>query len=382
MSGNLQCSILRTSAEWDAIAGQWDSLYLRLPGVTAFQGLPFLKTWWGHFQRGRSLFLVVVRDNTGIRGIAPFQLTNRRRGGFSFPTVEFLGMPDELDRPQLLVTEGDDRTLRAMLNCVTEHKSDFKMMQLDELPAKSWQAQEIERWAKESGFWVRREPLHPVPILRRDSDWSGYLARRSKHFRKRLRSAQRRADRMHKLRYAVAANSRQAQAMVDVFVSVESRSWKRDAGVDVGGQNEYRGFYRELLGGKRNLTGHAIIQYVDDQPSAATLGFSADRCYYSLQIAHDLAFNALSPGTLLEAYELEWFFSQGFDRYEFLGGAGFNKRRWTDQAIDTCCLHVRRPGVAMAAADAYRFYAKPWLQRRLGRSDERPQAPRPFRLEN
>lgn len=171
--------------------------------------------------------------------------------------------------------------------------------------------------------------------------------------------------------------------MVDLFFDVESRSWKRDAEVDVGSHEEYRNFYRELMGGQAStLTGHAIVQYMDDQPSAATLGFSAAGRYYSLQIAHDLRFNPLSPGTLLEAYELEWFFGQDFERYEFLGGAGFNKRRWTDRAIDTCCLHVRRPGIVMAAADAYRFYAKPWLQRRFGRSDERPQAARPFKPEN
>lgn len=379
MSQQPECFCVRRVSDWNQLAAEWKGFLASLPEPTAFQDFPFLRTWWEYFGEDRSLFIVVARRGTEICGIAPLQLTQRRRGGFAFPTLEFLGMPDELDRPQFLVAEGDTETLRALLEHIAARRSEFSMMQLDELPAASWQLAEISQWAANNGLWMRSEPLHPVPYLTKESqDWHGFLEQRSKHFRKRLRASQRKAERRHALRYEIANSGVEAKAMVDAFIEIESRSWKQESGVDVGSQSRYRNFYQDLLGGQhRDIEGHAIVQYVDNLPSAATLGFSTARCYYSLQIAHDLQFSSLSPGTLLEAYELEWFFQQDLDRYEFLGGAGFNKRRWTNRAIDTCSVHIRKPGVVMAAADAFRFYAKPWL-RRFRSTDERPQAAKPF----
>ena len=124
-------------------------------------------------------------------------------------------------------------------------------------------------------------------------------------------------------------------------------------GLDVGVESEYRSFYRDLLGKDTDgLRGHALVQYIDDEPSAATLAISSAGGYYSLQIAHDERFKQFSPGTLLEAVEMQWFFGNpSLNRYEFLGGAGPNKRRWTSTATDTCTVAIRRRGLHLAIAD-------------------------------
>jgi CelD/BcsL family acetyltransferase involved in cellulose biosynthesis len=77
-----------------------------------------------------------------------------------------------------------------------------------------------------------------------------------------------------------------------------------------------------------------------------------DDIYYSLQIVHDEEYARFSPGTLLEARELEELFCSGdVRRYEFMGGALRNKLRWTDAAIDTVCVRLAHPDARMRIAE-------------------------------
>jgi GNAT acetyltransferase-like protein len=48
----------------------------------------------------------------------------------------------------------------------------------------------------------------------------------------------------------------------------------------------------------------------------ATRILKTEGVYYSLQIVHDPAYSKYSPGTLLEALELERCFSKGYKEYE------------------------------------------------------------------
>ena len=181
--------------------------------------------------------------------------------------------------------------------------------------------------------------------------------------------------------YQHATSPEDMAGIVDVFFEIEARSWKVAAGMASGANPNYRAFCRELLATPgAGLQGCGIVQRFDGQPSAATIGFRHDGVYYSLQIAHDEAYRKFSPGTLLEAHELAWFFAEPtLRRYEFLGGAVFNKRRWTDTAVASCQLFVRQPGLHIALKDFSRFHAQPALAklwRRLRReSDEAPVEP-------
>jgi CelD/BcsL family acetyltransferase involved in cellulose biosynthesis len=176
---------------------------------------------------------------------------------------------------------------------------------------------------------------------------------------------ERKVQLLHKLTYTAAHGGKDIEPLIQDFVAVEQRSWKYTAGLDIGFDRAYRDFYRDLLtADSAALQGHALVQYFDGHPSAATLGFSSDSVYYSLQIAHDSEFDALSPGTLLEAAEMQWFFDEpSFTTYEFLGGDGPNKRRWTSTSLETNTQIIARTGYRSALARNHLFHIRPALTR-------------------
>ena len=99
---------------------------------------------------------------------------------------------------------------------------------------------------------------------------------------------------------------------------------------------DYYGFYRDLaqLFGKKGLFSIRMLS-VDGKAIAGTFGLEYDGVFYSLQIVHDREFSRCSPGTYLEALEMEECFKRGYREYEFLGGFLNNKSRWTQSSRQT-----------------------------------------------
>lgn len=349
--------VLTTEKQWDELAHDWDDLQRNATGATAFQSFSFLRCWWKQFARGRKLFIVVATDGNRLVGIAPLQLACSRSLGKKYRVLQFIGMPDELDRPRFLVRHGDVDTMNSLLNCIIAAAEHWDLIELEEVESDFWQIAPLRAWADKLRLSFRSTPFHPVPYLCKSGSWQEFLQTRSLHFRKRLHERERKVRKKHRLHYRSSHGGPATGRLVEQFFAIEARSWKVAKGLDVGSAGGYRGFYGQLLRHDSDaLRGHAIVQYIDDKESAATLGFSSNDTYYSLQIAHDTRYNKLSPGSLLEDLEMKWFFENDhLKRYEFLGGAGMNKSRWTDDAIDTVTLEIGRRGIHKTLADLLRF---------------------------
>ena len=366
---------LRLPAEWPALAGDWDRLLRESEGCSALQSHAFLDCWQRHLATELDPFILAIFRGEVLVAAAPLQLTIKRIWGRRYRVLEFLGMPNELDRPGLLVRAGDRPALDALLAAIAARRGEWDLLQLDELPRTSWLLPVVQEWAGRHGWWCRDQTFHDCPYLVKSADWPGYLAGKSRHLRSRLQQARRKIERAGQLELRRADRREDLPALIDLFFEVESRSWKAREGLAAGGDAAYRDFCQALLAGPdQPQTGHAMALLLDGRPMAATLGFSRDGVYYSLQIAHDEAFRAHSPGTLLEALELEWFHAEPtLHRYEFLGGEVLNKRRWTDTAVGTRQLLIRQPGWHIALKDLSRFHVQPALRRMARRL--RPGAP-------
>jgi hypothetical protein len=87
-----------------------------------------------------------------------------------------------------------------------------------------------------------------------------------------------------------------------------------------------------------------------------------DGVYYSLQIAHDREADRCSPGTYLEALEIQECFGLGYREYEFLGGFLNNKSRWTTTHRHTTHLRVFRRSPFFIALYLVSCRLKPWVK--------------------
>ena len=154
----------------------------------------------------------------------------------------------------------------------------------------------------------------------------GFLARRSRNFRKALRSAQR----------AAAAEGLAFEARI---LAVEERSWKAGEGVGINA-GAMREFYERMI---VRLAAHGrqrtIFARRGDQDVAYVLGAVFADEYRGLQFSYDAALERLSLGSLCQLHQIEALCAEGLARYD-LGTDMDYKRRWAEAQFETGLLVI------------------------------------------
>ena len=168
----------------------------------------------------------------------------------------------------------------------------------------------------------------------------GFLARRSRAFRRNLRAARRRAVerglRFERIRVA----PEQLDALYARVLAIERRAWKALAGngADRGPMAE---FYRAMWSRLAERGALRLVVAVD--ASGRDVGYvhggELERRCRGLQFSFDEELRALGLGNLLQLELLEWLCADGFETYD-LGSRSAYKERWAESLEATLALLV------------------------------------------
>ncbi len=347
----------------------WTRLESTAPGLTVFQTFAYQAAWVRAFGLGQELLVLCIHDGPEVVGIAPFQISPVHIHGKVHRQLSFLGAPWEVDRPRFLFSRDAEDCARATTRTLLARRDRWDLIWFHEQDAADPVLAAFCDELAAGGLLHGRAPGSHCPYLTLHGTWQQFLAGKSQKFRKNLRASRRKLEALGRLEYSsCAGDADRLHGLFSEYEALEARSWKARGGVGVTQSLEHLRFYRQLIEAFGDQ-GRFVVRTLrlDGQLVAATFGVVHGRSYYSLHIAHDAAYAACSPGTLLEAMELEECFGAGLDEYEFLGGFLKNKVRWTDQMRDTVFVHLYQRRPRLLAGYAYYFLAKPPLKRMLDR---------------
>jgi CelD/BcsL family acetyltransferase involved in cellulose biosynthesis len=365
VNAKLSCDVLQDDEAWDRLREAWEPLRAMTPDATPWQSWDFLSGWWRSQRQARRLCLVVVAEGGSPRLILPLQISRASRA-VALRWLEPVGMRDDTHRPRLGIGPLDRDAYRLALERLWGMRRHWDGLRLEERRPEEADVEILREFAVERGASVRLQPLHACPYLSLETDWAGYIASRSVRLRKNLRAARRRLDARGPWalqRFESVAEVREGFALLG---QVHARSWKAREGLGLSLSDAYRRFYESYAVGRAARgAARVLVLRSGPRPVAATLAITEGDTYYSVMIAHDAEFDDCSPGTLLEALELEGLMAERrFRRYDFLGAHLANKRRWTDTAIDTCRVTVLPPGPLAWLYGSWIFGIRPRLRGR------------------
>lgn len=175
-----------------------------------------------------------------------------------------------------------------------------------------------------------------------DGGFDGFLSRRTAHFRKNLRRAERIAG--DRLRFEVLAPTDPdlALALYERVLDVEARSWKGRSGHGIQ-DGPMRTFYAEMVP-RLAAQGRLRVTFCWDAdvptPVGYVLGGVRGDTYRGLQISYDQALDALSVGNLLQRTTIAALCDEGVLRYD-LGSDMPYKRGWAEILSETVPLVIR-----------------------------------------
>jgi CelD/BcsL family acetyltransferase involved in cellulose biosynthesis len=360
----LTCRVVTDLWEWADLKLVWDRLLEASPEHTPWQGYAFLTQWWRHLSSGMPLRIFVVERAGTPCLLLPMQIAEWNAiPGVPVRMLEPIGMIMDVNRPRLALGKLDEAAYRCAFEAIW-NRDDWHVIRVDEKPWDDPETALLRDYGLERGCQFRQVFSHLVPFLDLRQSWAAFLQAKSQKFRKNLKAARRKLE----AQGAVVLRSYETEAEVleafDVVLDLHERSWKHRLKVEHSRSEGYPQFFSNWVEHMAEVGQcRILVLYCGESPVAATVAFTDRDTYYSAQIVHDAKFAACSPGTLLEAMEIELLMNEGrYRMYDMLGSFLNNKMRWTDTAMKSAHALVLRRHLRTFVMDAYFFSIKPYLR--------------------
>ena len=162
----------------------------------------------------------------------------------------------------------------------------------------------------------------------------GWLARRSRKFRKNLRAAEKKIGEAG-ISIEMAGCGESADALFERILSIQKNTKKWAEGTDIFLANDCVRFYRQLLGDLRE-TGRLRLQFArrDNRDVAHIFGGIFQDTYRGLQMSYVEEFAGLGVGNFLQWDNLNRMEGEGIRTYDLGMPSGY-KYRWADHERKT-----------------------------------------------
>jgi CelD/BcsL family acetyltransferase involved in cellulose biosynthesis len=368
----LRVRAVSSPSELRTLAPAWDEVLARSETVTPFLTHAWITAWWEAFGADQDLFVLVLEDDTGVAGIAPFARARRSAGPLAYRALElvgtgplrFLGMGLS-DRSDLLLARRREECVAALLERLAAERASWDVVDLRFLPETSVTARVLTEHASAAGLGMAHEPCSDSPYLPLAGSWEDYLALRGKSFRQRITRGMRRLEDAGDVRFEIGAGETDPAAALRASIEVSLESWKERAGSALFLHSRVRDFFEELVPRLAARDGfYAALLRVGGRVAAHELGFRMASKLWSYDSAFRREFAAGSPGTILTAKVLERAWSQGLSEYDFMRGGEGYKTTWTASVRREIQLVLDSGTSRARAARRIAFEAKWALKRR------------------
>lgn len=255
--------------------------------------------------------------------------------------IEFL-VTHDVERPTLVARPEDEAVCsEAFWRHLVERERGWSFVELMEQEAQSPLLP--PDWVAGHGFWVRRYENNPNSTIRLDhEDVASYF--------KTLGSNHRRGVRVHSNRLLDAGEaevvlSRDPRALVpllELYVDIENRSWKKGTRAAVARHPERLAFFRALSKPGQVPALWYVFFLLDGLPIAAHLNGSFGKTVYLLEMVFDEDYRDLSPGKLMNLITVGETLATGGRELNLLGNFAKQKERWEAVITDTSSIQVFR----------------------------------------
>ena len=225
-TNELTVEVARRRPEIEALRPDWDRLLGRTARPTVFSGWEWTSSWYAATGWADPL-AVAVHEGSRLVGLAPLRVRRRRLAGVvPYRVVEFAaaGVSEYLD---VLAEAGREEEVLARVAgyFAGPGRGTWDVLRLGELPADSPALRALGSALESVRLRHLRRAGSVCPFLTLEGGWDGYLAGRSKHFRKKLGWTVRRARREFTVTCEEVTGREPLHRAFDRMAALHARQW-------------------------------------------------------------------------------------------------------------------------------------------------------------
>jgi CelD/BcsL family acetyltransferase involved in cellulose biosynthesis len=344
--------VVTSEEEFAGLQSAWRELYDSNRNHSPFQSWEWNHTWWKHHGAPGRLRLLLVQEEGGLIGIAPFQLVARFRG-WPLTHLAFIAhkRSDYLD---FLVRPGKEAVFFQQLFAgLQESGAGWCLIDLRDVPGASTNLPHIVREASrvfpslslEAGENCVTVPLTPT--------WEEFLATLGKKARRNAGYYRRYLESHFRVSFVIPKSADEFRKCFDDFVDIYRSRWRDVQGATYFEQPKATAFEREICRlGANDGWYRLYILYAGDVPVAGYVGYVRNNKYYAGLTGHRPDFHKYSVGTVLIGMTIADCIANGWSELDFMRGEDAYKFQWNGVKKPNYQVRVFRGRRAMAIAAA------------------------------
>jgi len=282
----------------------------------------WLKAWWDNFGRNSALYLLSIRHEGRIIGIAPLQRSD--------DTVRLLGDENVCDNLDFIgAREKSAEFYRILLNYLKQ--DGVKRIELAQVRQDSSVMAQLLPVAEKAGCRISYEKNDMSFELALPGSWDDYLTLLSGKERHEIRRKLRRLNEAGQMSYRMVEDASSIKKEMEAFLEL-FRSYRSDKTEFM--NDRMVSFFKELAEAlKEARILKLFFLELDKKPIAATMCFDYHSTMYLYNNGYDKRFGSLSVGMLSKVLSIKESIQSGKKTYDFLKGAEVYKKRLGGQPI-------------------------------------------------
>ncbi|NOZ81370.1 MAG: GNAT family N-acetyltransferase [DPANN group archaeon] len=300
---------------------EWDDLAKRSGAYSIFSTFHWNLVWARRFLKDNELFIVVVRHQGRLIGLAPLMLGHSKVLGITQKTLMFMGTPLN-DYSEFLLSEDKELVVRLLWEHILKESSRWSIVVLEEMPQDSASLVLSEHCLADKD--VYSSTIYCNDCFALDMDRMDKQAL-DQYMRKRdvLRNI-RKLDREDPLVFERVRTKGQVRQTMATFIDQHVSLWQKKGVASSFIDKDHRTFVKELVEAFFD-EGHFGVWRLrntrEDSILAILQGFIYEGTLFGYFKSYNLDYAKRGPGMIATKYLLEQAQQEGFRRIDFSRGA-------------------------------------------------------------
>lgn len=307
----------------------WNTLLSKSSYDSVFLRHEWFSAWWQAFGDQKELFVLLIKENGSLVGIAPLMLVSEKFRGLPVRCLKFIAN-DESPRADFIIKQNRTDILPFLLDFLEKAHNDWDLIVLKSILKKSETYQYFFEKNGKTQLIFRSKNSWASPILHPTMDWNAFLATKTKLFRKRIRRFRNKIKNLGQVEIKKINDTSSTSPEMAYLWQVGQKSWKHHIKRAISSTEPTRKFFSILteLASQQGWLNLWLL-LVNNQPIAFEYQLKYNNKIHGMRSEFDEAYQSYSPGFVLDTLIVEDVFNRGNLDYDMGGNTDSYKLQWT-----------------------------------------------------
>jgi len=327
-----------TDTAFEALRDDWVGLSRQTEHPNIFGTFDWLYTWWCTFGDEHRLYLLVIRRDRDVVGIAPLMLTSRVSLGRPRRTIRFIGTP-EIDYGDFLGADKAEIS-RQVVRFLITNRSDWTDIDLTQISERSStvdplrQALEAERVRCRL---IKIETCSSFVFEGTEAERAVFNPRRDKG----LKSDINYFNRNGQLKLIEHTDPKKITGELYGLFQCHVNRWHNTATPSFFLNRRYCDFYQALTDSLAPRNGISMLVLKHEGLNLAyQFNFKLDGTTYLYTLTHNVFLRRRAPGVIINYFARKHYVQAGFAELDFVRGSQGHKSRLTNRTYQNYQIRV------------------------------------------